>query len=139
MQYAVRLHGLHFFSSILYGGIRRSWCTNRRSRICIRILDRHFPAWKISGRLKVLPSPLRLIYFQFPNTYNHQTPRIDHASGLEISCLFCMLVYAFQSHQHTKQLSLRPVCFDPRFFWFGRLQGYIDYVHPAINFPRFAG
>jgi hypothetical protein len=54
-----------------------------------------------------------------------QTLRIDHASGLEISCLFCTLAYAFHSHQHMKQLCIvYPTGrFDPWFFCFGRFLG----------------
>ena len=50
-QHAERLHSLRFVPSILYGGIRRSWCINRLS-ICICIPNRHLPTWEISGRLK---------------------------------------------------------------------------------------
>ena len=59
MQYAVQLHSLHFDSSILYGGIRRSWCRENLSMSCIRILNRPLPTWKISRRLKshLFPNP----------------------------------------------------------------------------------
>jgi hypothetical protein len=72
------------------------------------------------GRLKSShpsPSPLRLSYFQIPSAYNHRTLRIDRPSGLEISCLFCALVYAFHSHLHTKQLCISQPLVDsiPRF------------------------
>jgi len=40
---------IHILSSILYGGIRRSWCRENLSRICICILNRHFPTWKVKS------------------------------------------------------------------------------------------
>jgi len=55
------------------------------------------------GRLPPV-TPLRLIYVQIPIVYNHQSLWIDLTSGLEISCLFCTLAYAFHTHPHTKQL-----------------------------------
>ena len=112
------VHHLHFVPSCLNGGIRRSWWRGNIFISSTRIRNRHFPTWKI----KILPpitfAAAPLFFFQIPSAYNHRTPRIDHASGLEISCLFCTLVYAFHIQQHTKQL-------------------YISQLHWRIRFPVF--
>ena len=78
------------------------------------------------GRLPPI-TPLRLIHFQILIVYNHQTLWIDLTSGLEISCLFCMLAYAFHTHGR----------FDPRFFWFQHFLGASAFQEmlPFCSYP----
>jgi hypothetical protein len=81
--------------------------THSKAVYCMRIPNRHFPHLEDLSP-PTSPSPLRSFHFQIPSAYSRQwqTPRIDHARGLEISCLFCMLAYAFHGHPHTKQLCI---------------------------------
>jgi len=53
------------------------------------------------GRL--LPPTFPTVPHLFPNP-EHVQPRIDRASGLEISYLFCTMAYVFHTHQHMKLL-----------------------------------
>jgi len=101
MQRAVHLHRLHFIFSILYGVIWRSWCNRSLSRISMRIPNHHFSTWKITT--PTFPTVPHL----FPNP-EHVQPRIDRASDLEISCLFCTMAYVFHTHQHMKLLIFWP-------------------------------
>jgi len=93
---------IHFLSSILYGGIRRSWCRENLSRICICILNRHFPTWKVKSFLAHCASSISKSRASITTTTT--TTRVDLASGLEISCLLCTLAYVFHSHDTTNCL-----------------------------------
>jgi len=69
---------------------------------------RVYPQSSSFSQLELKPShpATLLIYFRIPNVYHHQTHGsiIDRAGGLEMSCLFRRLVYAFYSYYLTKQL-----------------------------------
>ena len=58
------------------------------SSACMRIPNRHFPTWKIKV-LILPPVSFPTAPHLFPKSRartTHQTPWIDHANGLEISC-----------------------------------------------------
>ena len=101
----------------------------------MRIPNRHFPTWKIQvppRNLHHFPSSI----VQIPSAYNHQTPRIGHASGLEISC---PLAHAFHSHSHTTTTLCRSTLWQIRspVFLFLGLLGYDAMDLLGSNFYRY--
>ena len=84
----------------------------------MRIPNRHFPTWKIKG-LPPLTFAAAPHLFPIPSAYNRQTPRIDHASGLEIRCLLRWRMHSTSSSTRISYISLNPIGrFDPRFLCF---------------------